>query len=357
MQTVFQPGGLPVLIGSLPLTDHRQALDLIFEYTPEIPLWPQLPANAGEKMIPQFLSGMPGLQSPLDLARLDTSGEDFESRLVEFFQIYLEASEDITCLEQSPLALDPVAAKGFYVFLERLSRPGHPVEALKGQITGPFTFCTGVTDQDKRAIVYDDTLRDAGVKLIALKAAWQAARLGEIARPVIIFIDEPALAGFGSSEYISISRQQVAAMLQEVIDAIHQQEALAGVHVCANTDWSLILESGVDIVNFDAFGYFDRFVLYGDAIRNFIAGGGILAWGKVPTGHGDDIAAASLDDLYRSLASDLEQVACLGIAVEKLVRQCLVTPSCGTGSLSIEQALKVLSLTRDLSRRLRSDFS
>ncbi len=357
MQTVFQPRALPVLIGSLPLTDHRQAVELIFEYTPEIPLWPQLPANAGEKMIPQFLSGMPGLQTPLDMARLDTTGDDFESGLVEFFRIYLEACEDITRLEQSPLALDPAVAKGFYVFLEKLARLGQPVEALKGQITGPFTLCTGVCDQEKRAIVYDDTLRDAGVKLVALKAAWQAAKLAEFARPVIIFIDEPALAGFGSSEFISISRQQVAAMLHEVIDAIHRQGALAGVHVCANTDWSLILESGADIVNFDAFGYFDRFILYGDAIKAFIDGGGILAWGKVPTGHAEDIAAATPDDLYRSLVGDLEQVASLGIAVKRLVGRSLVTPSCGTGSLSVDQALKVLALTRDLSQRLRLEYS
>ncbi len=357
MQTNFKPRGLPVLIGSLPLTDHRRALDLIFEYTPEIPLWPQLPANRGEKMIPQFLSGMPGAREPLDLARLDTSSEDFENRLVEFFQVYLEASEDISRLEQSPLALDPGAAKGFYVFLERLAGGGQTVEALKGQITGPFTFCTGVSDQHKRAIVYDDTLRDAGIKLIALKAGWQAARLAEFGSPVIIFIDEPALAGFGSSEFISISRRQVQQMLQEVVEAIHSQGALAGIHVCANTDWSLILDSAVDIVNFDAFGYFDRFILYGDAIKAFVSGGGILALGKVPTGHADDIESASAEDLYRRLQSDLEQLAGLGLEPKQLVSQCLVTPSCGTGSLSYDQALKVLALTRELSQRLRSEFS
>ena len=40
----FHPGCLPVLIGSLPLQDHSEGVKLVFEYTPEIPLWVQLPA-------------------------------------------------------------------------------------------------------------------------------------------------------------------------------------------------------------------------------------------------------------------------------------------------------------------------
>ena len=344
------------MIGSLPLTDHEEALDLVFEYTPEIPLWPQLPVNPGEKMIPQFLSGMPGLCLPLDRGRIDTTVGDYDEQLLQFFQEYLEASEDIAVLENSSLGLDPVAARGFFVFLDRLSGGNLAPKAVKGQITGPFTFCTGVADQDKRAIVYDDTLRDAGVKLMALKAGWQAARLSAFGCPVIMFIDEPALAGFGSSEFISLSRQVVDQGLQEVIEAIHAQGALAGIHVCANTDWSLILESGADIVNFDAYGYFDRFVLYGDSIRSFIEKGGILAWGQVPTGQPGDIDGATVADLYQSLRANMEQVANLGVDLELLFQKSLVTPSCGTGSLSRQHAVKVLSLTRDLSRQLRSDF-
>jgi hypothetical protein len=99
------------------------------------------------------------------------------------------------------------------------------------------------------------SLRDAAVKHLALNARWQIRTLAGPGCPVIIFIDEPALAGFGSSELISISKEEILACLQEVVDAIHADGALAGIHVCANTDWSLVLESGADIVNFDAYTY------------------------------------------------------------------------------------------------------
>ena len=55
----FQPNGLSVLIGSLPLAEHDQALKLVLKYTPEIPLWIQLPVHKKEGMIAQFMAGMP----------------------------------------------------------------------------------------------------------------------------------------------------------------------------------------------------------------------------------------------------------------------------------------------------------
>jgi len=55
----FEANGLPMLVGSLPLTDLDQALDWVFATTPEIPLWPQLPSNPYERMMPQFAEGIP----------------------------------------------------------------------------------------------------------------------------------------------------------------------------------------------------------------------------------------------------------------------------------------------------------
>jgi len=51
---VFQANGLATLIGSLPLADHHEALDLILEHMPEIPIWAQLPVHGREGMMVQF---------------------------------------------------------------------------------------------------------------------------------------------------------------------------------------------------------------------------------------------------------------------------------------------------------------
>lgn len=349
----FKPELRPVLIGSLPYRDHDEALAQVITHTPEIPVWVQLPANPQEQMIPQFLPGMPGLRTEKNRMFIALGEDTFDTDLLAFYETYLSVTEADGDLAESGFALTPKAAGGFFTLVEYLKAPSTPLIAVKGQVTGPITFGTGVKDENGRSIFYDDQARDAAIKLLSLKAGWQVRELALGAWPVIIFIDEPALAGFGSSELISISKEEIITCLEEVVTAIHTAGGLAGIHVCANTDWSLVLASGVDIVNFDAYLYFDRFILYPDQIKTFIETGGILAWGIVPTGDPAHIERETTDTLADRWRQQARQVVNLGIDMEILTAQSLITPSCGAGSLSIDHAEKVLKLTQSLSDRLR----
>ncbi len=225
--------------------------------------------------------------------------------------------------------------------------------AVKGQITGPVTFGTGLNDQNKKAIFYDDRLRDAAVKILAMKAGWQVRTLSKFGCPVILFFDEPALTGFGSSAFISISREDIEACFDEVIEAVHAEGGLAGIHVCANAEWPLILESTADIVSFDAYSYFDRFLLYPDELRKFFESGKIVAWGIVPTLNAEDVEKETTDSLVALWEERIEKVESLGIERSIILSQSLITPSCGTGSLSLEHATKVLRLTKEVSEQIR----
>lgn len=353
MPQKFHADCLPVLIGSLPLTDHPEAARLIMKSTPQIPLWAQLPKLPGEDMLTQFLDGLPGLEIKKDKAIINTSMADFDNQLLHFYEDYMAVSEGQKNIFNSRFVLSSKTASGFFTLLDQITQQTSVFKAVKGQITGPITFCTTLTDQDKRVIFYNEQVRDVAVKMLGLKAVWQIRKLAVAGCPVIIFIDEPALAGFGSSEFISITKEDISTCLNEVIDQIHQAGGLAGIHVCANTDWSLVMESEADIINFDAYSYFDKFYLYPDHIKNFITAGRILAWGIVPTLRGEDIekeTVASLEAYWLDKAFKIEK---LGIPMETLKSQSLITPSCGTGSLSLEHAKKVLILTNELSQRLQ----
>lgn len=356
MPQAFFPEAKTMLIGSQPLDDHAKASDLVFTYAGEIPNWAQLPVYPRELMVPQFAEGLPGLVDAEDKLYVDTSAQDYEADLLIFFEEYLAAVESGRLGDDSRFALTPRTAKGFFTFLDDLNRGGLKLSAVKGQVTGPITFCTALKDQEGRAIFYHDSLRDAAVKLLALKAAWQVQKLKSFKAPVIMFIDEPALAGYGSSELISISREQITDPLEEVIGVVHDQGGLAGIHVCANTDWSILLTSRVDIINFDAFGYFDKFILYGDQIKAFLDNGGLLAWGMVPTLVAEEVEKADLETIWQQWLDQSARVLSLGIDRQTLLRQSFVTPSCGTGSLPRDLSLKVLELTRALSQRIRESI-
>lgn len=353
-RTGFAALGLPTLIGSLPLASHAEALDLIFAHTPAVPLWPQLPSLPQERMLNQFVAGLPGIVEETDRTFFNTEGDRFQEELVNFFEEYLAAAADPAALDASRFAVSRDRAAGLYAFADKVAT--HPeVRAVKGQITGPFTLLSGLHDQHRRLAYYDANLREAGVKGLALKAGWQARFLAKTGKPALLFIDEPALAGLGSSSFISIALDDIRQDLTEVIDAVHAAGVLAGVHVCANTEWDFLLSLPLDVVSFDAHGFFDRFITCRAAITSFLARGGIIAWGGVPTSEVEHIekeTAASLVALWENHA---DQVGFPG-GREGLLAQTLITPSCGTGSLSLPHARKVLELTRDVSATLRKRY-
>jgi len=351
----FTPNSLPVLIGSLPMRDHEAATRLVLDHTPEIPLWVQLPQYPEEGMVNQFLPGMPGITRTAEKIFIDTSSERYEQDLPRFYEDYLAVTENAALLKKSRFALTDQTARGFFVFSDIIARLPRPPAAVKGQVTGPITMGIGVKDQNGRSIFYDETLRDVVVKHIAMKARWQVEQLSRLGAPPILFFDEPGIVSFGTSAFISISREQIQAVISEAIDAVHAANGLVGIHICANGDWSLALESETDIISFDAYSYFDRFVLYTDQIKQFVTSGRILAWGIVPTSDPEDVERETVSSLYERWQEQARQLrAITGLEQDLLTAQTLITPSCGTGSLRLDQATKVLELTKGVSEKIRS---
>lgn len=353
--TYFDAACRPILIGSLPFMDSAEALELVLKYTPEIPHWVQMPGPQKGGLIQQFAPGLPGLVMRGGACFVDDRQADFEAQMLAFYEEYLAVESGDVDLNESRFALTADEAEGFFEFVGRVEEMAAPPLAVKGQIAGPITFSTGLKNRAGRALFYDDQTRDAAVKMIAMKARWQVRQLAIFGVPVIVFVDEPSLAGFGSSEYISISREAVVDSLDEVFDAVHAEGGIAGIHVCANTDWAMVLASQADIVNFDAYGYFDRFILYRDQIVAFFRSGRVLAWGIVPTLDRENLEGATADSLAERFVAKLDRVAALGIERETVLSQSLITPSCGAGTLSLELAEKVLRLTRDVSKIIRKE--
>jgi hypothetical protein len=176
-------------------------------------------------------------------------------------------------------ALHPDYANGFFAMLESLRQTDG--QWAKGQVTGPISIGLTVTDQDLRASLYDDMLADAIIKNMSMNARWQIRQLKSVRPNVILFLDEPYMAAFGSA-FISLSREQVVAYLDEVFDAIHTEDGVAGIHCCANTDWSVLLGTKVDILNLDAYGFIENLALYPAELRAYLDRGGNICWGIIP---------------------------------------------------------------------------
>ncbi len=349
----------PILIGSLPLDNYGQAMHLILKHSPQIPLWPQLPKKPREGMIRQFLTGFPGLVDQGDSYWIDSSGDHFETEMTSFYEEYFAIEADPTLLTGSRFALGHDSASGFFTFTETLENSQVDYLTLKGQITGPVTTGVGVKDQEGNSILYDDNLRDMLIKHLGLKGLWQVGELQKLRNGLqpIVFIDEPGIVSFGSTGFAGVTREMVSSSVAEVIDIIHSGGGLAGIHICANGDWGPPLLSAADIISFDAYFYFDNFILYREQLVQFLARGGTLAWGIIPTGDPEIVAKESTESLFSKWREQLTTLCSLGFSEKQLMEQTLIAPSCGTGSLVPELAEKVLRMTDELSQLARAYLS
>ena len=327
------------MIGSMPHKTAQEAMDILQRYPLSIPVWPQLPKRSfREGMMPQYSEGFPGIKIDMDNKRIWLEQND------EFLNGMAAFYEDILSENIERCAISMEHAEGFHAFLEYMEKQEAKPAIIKGQVTGPFTYGLSINIPDSKAIWFDEQYRDVIVKGLAAKALWQAERLKKLAESVIIFFDEPIFSALGTPAYMGIDDETVVSVLNELSESLHKENIKVGVHCCGNMDWPLLAQSNIDIINFDAYGYGDKIALYPDAIQSFLGRGGTLAWGIVPTGNPEDIRRETSESLKNRVEELLEQYVKKGISEERLINQRIFTPSCGMGTLTEQEAGKVLEL-------------
>jgi hypothetical protein len=352
----IKPKFLATAIGSLPHSDPAVAVDIVLKSIPDAPIWPQLPATGlTEQMEIQYSEGMPCAVIEHDKRRMyfDTSG-DYSEAFAAFYEQYMMAMDPESGTgDCSAMAIGPAFSRGIPALEKRLAAEGRKRPFVKVQTTGPCSFALTIVDEKKRAIYYNEEFRDMIVKALAMKCRWQIQKFQPYAERVICFIDEPILSAFGSSTYVSVQRSDVVALLKEVIDAVHADNGIAGIHCCGNTEWSILVDAGVDVVNFDAFSYGETIAMYDKAMREHLERGGLLAWGVVPTSTAiREQTADSLVAKFEQLVDNL--VAKAGVDRQMVLEQAVITPSCGTGSMQVADAERVFVLLAQTSQALKA---
>jgi methionine synthase II (cobalamin-independent) len=324
-------------IGSLPHLGAEEACRLILEAV-DIPFWPQLPKRSfREFMIPQYSEGMP-------FFRIDPEKQTF--------RIERDSSEELerfyeSWTAESRIAISEDYAAGLHAFLAMIRN--RRFDYLKGHVTGPLTFTLGLKDQGGKPAYFDEELREVSLMLLKAKINWQIDLLKANAAGVIIFIDEPILSALGGSGYVGVSPDETLRLLREMTEAIRAAGGIAGIHCCGNADWPLVIRSGADIINFDAYDYIETIALYPDEFRDFLERGGLLACGIIPTS--DSITDENPESIHARFNRGIAQLA-RRIPEKLVLSHILLTPSCGTGSRTVEETLKVFQLLMRLKEEL-----
>lgn len=335
------PGNLQTTaMAVMPHENADRALELTLSL--DIPFWPQLPRlNYYEDMYVQASEHFPGILLDVEKRTLGFSMEKFIGEFEEVMSHFEEPEYFDISREYSAV---------YYKFLEMdlSSRP-----AIRGQLEGPISFGLNVLDQDKRPILFDDTIRSFMLDFMAKRINVQLERLKEMNPNAFMFIDEPglqflfsALSGYDSAK-AKIDLEYFFSLLQRP----------CGIHLCGNPDWDFLLDLDLDILSLDIYQNGEIFSSYSGSIKRFLDRGGTIVWGIVPTNF-EPFEAESIDTLSARLTAVWNFLAEKGLDRDYLLSKSLISPATcclvnPDGEKTVEKAFKVV---KDLSQRLRDQY-
>jgi hypothetical protein len=335
------PGNLlTTAMAVMPHRDVDRALKTALSL--DIPFWPQLPLlNYHEDMYVQASERFPGIVLDMENRTLSFSMDKFTQELEETLAHfeepeYFDISETYSVVYHRFLQMD-------------LSmRP-----AIRGQLEGPVSFGFNIADQNKRPILFDDTVRPFMIDFMARRMNVQLSRLKTINPNAFMFVDEPGLQFVfsGMSGYDNLTARRDMEYFFSLI------ERPRGVHLCGNPDWDFLLGLDLDVLSLDIYSNGEVFVSYAQSIRRFLDRGGVLVWGIVPT-KSELFAEEGTGSLRTRLCTLWERLAGKGIDLDFLLSRSLLSPAtCNLvnpdGTATVERAF---AMTKALSEELRASY-
>lgn len=335
------PGNLlTTAMAVMPHRDVTRALETALSL--DVPFWPQLPLlSYYEDMYVQASERFPGILLDMENRTLrfsiDKFANELEESLAHFEEPeYFDVSETYSAVYHRFLQMD------------LSDRP-----AIRGQLEGPISFGLNILDQDKRPILFNDTVRSFMLDFMARRVNAQSQRLKALNPNAFMFVDEPGLQFIfsGLSGYDSISARQ------DMEYFFAQVERPRGVHLCGNPDWDFLLGLDMDVLSLDVYSNGEIFVSYADRIRRFLERGGRLVWGMVPTNF-EPFEKENMQSLETMLLNCWQALGKKGIDLGFLLSRSMISPATcclvnPDGAATVEKAFTAVKL---LSENLRERF-
>jgi hypothetical protein len=335
------PGNLlTTAMAVMPHTDIDQALETALSL--DIPYWPQLPRlSYYEDMYVQASEHFPGILLDIDNQKLSFSMEKFLSE----FETTMANFDEPDFFD-----ISPEYSTVYHRFLE-LDLTQRP--AIRGQLEGPISFGMNVLDENKRPILFDDTIRPFMFEFMSKRINVQLQRLKRLNPNAFMFVDEPGLQFLFSalSGYDSTAARDDMALFFSMLGRP------CGVHLCGNPDWDFLLGLDMDVLSLDVYLNGEIFSSYAGAIRRFLDRGGVIVWGMVPTNF-EPFEEESTDALQDKLTNLWQRLDRKGIDTDFLLSQSLLSPAtCCLVNPDMEKTVdKAFEVVRRLSARLRKKY-
>jgi hypothetical protein len=342
MNVMGIPGNLlTTAMAVMPHTDVDQALKLALSL--DVPFWPQLPLYSYyEDMYVQASEHFPGIELNLKDRMLRFSFDKFiqeiDETIAHFEQPeYFDISNTYSAVYHRFLELDLADRR-----------------AIRGQIEGPVSLGLNIVDQDKKPVIFNDTVRPFMLDFLSRRVNVQLHKLKNLNPNAFMFIDEPGLQFVfsGMSGYGDFAAKRDLETFFSLV------ERPLGIHLCGNPDWDFLLKLDINVLSLDTYSNGEIFTSYTGSIRAFLDRGGIIVWGCTPTNI-EPFEKENILSIEIRLKSLWNKLIKSGIDRELLLSQSMLSPAtCCLVNPDRERTVeKAFAITKELSAKLRAEYN
>ena len=340
----FRPKFAATALAGIPHRDVTEACRLMRNHFPEVTPVPILTMS-----VRRYIENMPCININRENRQVSFQVSGRENELAEFYDRYLSNDLDY-------FAIHPEREPALYKLAEMYrDEPWPELKFIMFHVVGIYGLSSSIKDENGVPSFHNDTLRDMIVKTLLMKAKWNKRKIEELFPGTQVMVN---LGNGGLSAFLSAggtgSWDLIKDLYNEQIEAV---DTLTQIHCCANFDWSLLMKTKTDSINFDAYQYGETMSFYSRELKGFLERGGMIAWGIVPTtAHGEDLLKEDPRTLMEKLEGHIQSAVDKGIDKELLLESSWVTPSCAPQTLSNELAERVLAYTSEVSQRFREKY-
>ena len=334
--------------GKLPYDNEKlltQMMMRLFEDAPFLPLLPHIYEK--DTLHNRTLGGLPWFVAKHKKVSIKDGTDEFNECMMILDNVFNKPTPDTLDMFQFE---SPFLEK--YLQMVEHVKPKNTVINL----LGPFTVSQRISKADCPQVLVDKVYRKMIVQTVCVKAMWIAGKIKEVSPetvPLILF-EEPELHRFGTAKRESeeLTRDVIVNMYSKLFQTLRKRGCLTGVQCFEKCDWQLVIDSGVDLISFDAYNNPNNIGIISEKINNFLLSGGFINWGIVPVKTEEQIKALTIDYLTDRFKRTIEDIATQGISLSLLYKRSLVSMQGNLHGIPLIFAEKALILTTQLAKKL-----
>ncbi len=315
-------------VGSLPVVDVDEAVEIVLEHAPLCPYWPQSAGTAHLlNMISQFFP------EPR-LVRADASGNLFiDAKLPEIVELFESAAEESPYAEGFSY---PVGIESLERLVEEIDADMYEVRLLKLQITGPYTLGM-LRDSSGLSLLSSERAMLALESFLLVVAKRMAHLAGKAGAWVWIQIDEPSFPAERSDPNTESAARRIESFVSKL--GLFFPGISVGVHACGLRDISMLCElEGIDFISAEA----DNLQALPESMERMVAW---VASGKYFMAGAVDTILATPEPSSATIATIANLISRVSFDTDDAyapLSRILLSPNCGLAPLSMSDARVVL---------------